>query len=156
MATPSPPPAGRQRHIAVLLLRLIAAAGLAVDAVVHLHLAGRYDAVGATISQGTLFRFEAAAAGLAVLLVLLWRRRLGDLYAFAVAAGGLALLLLYRYVDVGALGPLPDMYEPVWFTDKTLTAWAQGIAAVALAALLVGHRGSHGQPAGREDAPGVG
>ncbi|MFJ9606031.1 hypothetical protein ACIRS1_06685 [Kitasatospora sp. NPDC101176] len=131
MATPTPPP-----RLLPLLLRLVAAAGLAVDAAVHARLADQYDAVSASISQGTLFRIEAGAAALAVLLVLLWRHRAGDLYALVVAAAGLAALLLYRYVDVGELGPLPNMYEPVWFTDKTLTAWAQAAAVLALATLL--------------------
>ncbi|WP_282203306.1 hypothetical protein [Kitasatospora fiedleri] len=117
-------------------LRLVAAAGLAVDAVQHARLAGRYDAVSAGVSQGTLFRVEAGAATLAVLLVLVWRHRLGDLFAWLVAVGGLGALLLYRYVDVGPLGPLPNMYEPVWFTDKTLTAWSQAVAALALVPLL--------------------
>ncbi|WP_254552170.1 hypothetical protein [Kitasatospora sp. MMS16-BH015] len=115
----------------------MAAVGLAVDAGVHTHLAHRYDAVSASISQGALFSIEAGAAALAVVLVLAWRRRIGDLFAWLVAVGGLAALLLYRYVDVGAHGPLPDMYEPIWFTDKSLTAWAQGAAALALTVLLV-------------------
>ncbi|MFF7990582.1 hypothetical protein ACFZDG_12440 [Kitasatospora xanthocidica] len=129
-----------RRQTAAVALRLLAATGLAIDAAVHLHLADRYDAVTATISQGTLFRAEAAAAALAVVLVLLWRRPLGDLFAWTVAAAGLAALLLYRYVDVGALGPLPDMYEPLWFTDKTLTACAQAVATLSLTVLLAGHR----------------
>ncbi|MBD0694843.1 hypothetical protein BG452_17830 [Streptomyces sp. CBMA123] len=119
-----------------MLLRLAAAAGLAVDAAVHARLAERYDAVGDTLSQGTLFRAEAAAASLAVLLVLLLRRRTGDLFGWLVAASGLGALLLYRYVDVGPLGPLPNMYEPFWFADKTLAAWAEGVALVALTVLL--------------------
>ncbi|WP_232248534.1 hypothetical protein [Streptacidiphilus rugosus] len=55
------------------ILRIAAAAGLAVDAAVHARLAGQYDLVTATISEGILFRAEAAAAALAVVLVLLWR-----------------------------------------------------------------------------------
>ncbi|MFJ7244410.1 hypothetical protein ACIQWA_07135 [Kitasatospora sp. NPDC098652] len=119
------------------LLRLIAAAGLALDAAVHARLAGHYDAVAKTVSEGDLFRAEAAAAALAVLLVLLWRRRAGDLFALAVAAAGLAAILLYRYANVGALGPLPNMYEPIWSTDKATAAFAQGIAVLALSVLVI-------------------
>ena len=104
-----------------LLLRLAAALGLAIDAGIHAKLAPQYDAVSASISQGTLFRIEAGAAALAVVLVLAWRRRPGDVFALLTAAAGLAALLVYRYVDVGKLGPLPNMYEPVWFSDKV---WA--------------------------------
>ncbi|MEW2546200.1 hypothetical protein AB0910_10575 [Streptomyces sp. NPDC047002] len=117
--------------------RVLAAAGLAVDAYLHAHLADRYDAVSESISQGTLFRIEAALAALAALLVLVWRRVPGDVFAWAVAAGGLALLLIYRYADVGTLGPFPDMYEPVWFRDKTLTVVAQAVAVLATVFLLL-------------------
>jgi hypothetical protein len=123
--------------------RVLAAAGLAVDAYVHAHLADRYDAVSASIGQGTLFRVEAALAALAALLVLVWRRLPGDLFAALVAAGGLALLLVYRYVDVGELGPFPDMYEPVWYGEKDVTVLAQAVAVLAtLYLLLVRPRGS--------------
>ncbi|WP_208615588.1 hypothetical protein [Streptomyces rubellomurinus] len=119
---------------------MVAAAGLAVDVAVHARLADQYDAVKATVSEGTLFRAEAAAASLAVLLVLLWRHRIGDAFAWLVAIAGLAALLLYRYVDVGAHGPLPNMYEPIWSTDKTTAAWAQTAAAGALTPLLLWSR----------------
>ena len=54
--------------------RLLAAAGLAVDAYVHADLAWQYDAVKDTISQGGLSRVEAAVSALAALLVLGPRR----------------------------------------------------------------------------------
>jgi hypothetical protein len=119
-----------------LILRLIAAVGLAIDAGIHAKLAPQYDAVTAHISQGTLFRIEAGVASLAVVLVLAWRRRAGDLFGLLTAAAGLAALLVYRYVDVGTLGPLPNMYEPVWFTDKVWAVIGQAMAIVSLLALL--------------------
>ncbi|GGY38652.1 hypothetical protein [Streptomyces omiyaensis] len=123
--------------------RLLAAAGLAADAYLHVYLADRYDAVSATVSQGTLFRIEAAVAALAALLVLVWRRLLAEAFAWTVAAGGLAALLLYRYVDVGELGPLPNMYEPLWFTDKNLVVIAQVLALLAATLLLTRRRRRH-------------
>jgi hypothetical protein len=119
-----------------LILRLIAAVGLAIDAGIHAKLAPQYDAVNASISQGTLFRIEAGVAALAVVVVLAWRHRLGDLFALLTAAAGLAALLVYRYVDVGTLGPFPNMYEPVWFTDKVWAVIGQAMAVVSLLALL--------------------
>ncbi len=119
-----------------LLLRLAAALGLAIDAGIHAKLAPQYDAVSASISQGTLFRIEAGAAALAVVLVLAWRRRPGDVFALLTAAAGLAALLVYRYVDVGKLGPLPNMYEPVWFSDKVWAVVGQALAVLALLPLL--------------------
>ncbi|MFF6883762.1 hypothetical protein ACFY9F_11295 [Streptomyces sp. NPDC012421] len=120
--------------------RLLAAAGLAADAYLHAYLADRYDAVSATVSQGTLFRIEAAVAALGALLVLVWRRLLAEAFAWTVAASGLAALLLYRYVEVGELGPLPNMYEPVWFTDKNLVVIAQVLTLLAATLLLLTHR----------------
>jgi hypothetical protein len=39
--------------------------------------------------------------------------------------------MLYRYVDVGSLGPLPNMYEPTWTSPyKLMSAYAEGTGAV--------------------------
>ena len=123
--------------MAGLVLRLLVAAGLAVDAYVHANLAPVYDGVRASISQGNLFRIEAGVAAAAALIVLAWGRRTGFGLALAVAACGLGALLLYRYVDVGQLGPLPNMYEPSWFGEKTAAAVAEAAAVVAAAVGLV-------------------
>lgn len=89
------------------------------------------------MSQGDLFRLEAGLASLAALLVLVFPRRTTWALAFLVAAGGLALLLIYRYVNVGSIGPVPNMYEPVWFPEKTATTIAQAVAtATALAGFV--------------------
>jgi len=117
---------------------LVVVAGLAVDVYVHFDLASTYDGVRSnTLSQGALFRVEGAIAALAVVALIVRPRRYTALFAFLVAAGGLAAVLIYRYVDLGAFGPFPDMYEPVWYSKKTQSAWAEGIAAVAAAGLFV-------------------
>ena len=68
-------------------------------------------------------------------LVLVWPRRASWAAALLVAASALGAVLLYRYVDVGQLGPLPNMYENTWqVSGKLLSASAEG-AAVVLAAL---------------------
>ena len=51
-----------QNRLARLPLRLLVAAGLAVDAYVRFDLASAYDTTSARISQGTLFQIEGAAA----------------------------------------------------------------------------------------------
>ncbi|MEV5758326.1 hypothetical protein ACIQHU_06320 [Streptomyces tendae] len=145
-STAPPPRRGGAGRVVRGAVRVLAAAGLAVDAYLHAHLADRYDAIASSVvGQGTLFRLEAALAALAALLVLVWRRLPGDLFAALMAVGGLALLLVYRYVDVGELGPIPDMYEPVWYGEKEATAVAQAVAALAtLSLLLVRPRGGRG------------
>jgi hypothetical protein len=122
-----------QRSRSSLALALLAAAGLAYDAYVHLDLAHVYDGVGDTITQGGLFRLEAALAIAAAIAVLLSDHRLVWLTAGMVGLGGVAAVLLYRYVDVGAIGPVPNMYEPVWYDEKTWSAWAEaGVGLVWL------------------------
>ena len=120
------------------VLTCIVLAGLAVDAFVHFDLASGYEAVkSSTLSQADLFRAEAIIAVIAAVALLLRPRRYTAGFAFLVSTAGVAAVLLYRYVDVGALGPVPNMYEPVWFPKKTLSAWAEGVAALAALILLV-------------------
>ncbi|MCH6160369.1 hypothetical protein [Streptomyces marispadix] len=130
-------PARASHRLMRAIARVLAAAGLAVNAYVHADLASGYDQVAASVSQGDLFRLEAALGALAALLVLVWRRVPADLFAFVVAAGGLALLLVYLYVDVGELGPFPDMYEPQWYSEKTVAVVAQAVAVVSTVLLIL-------------------
>lgn len=119
-------------------LAIVAAAGLVVDAWVHFDLASSYDGIASsTLTQGDLFRAEAVGALVAAVGVLLRPRRYTAAFAFLVAAGGTAAVLVYAHVDVGAFGPFPNMYDPIWYPEKTLSAWAEGIAAVAALALFV-------------------
>ena len=119
-----------------ILLRLLAAAGLAVDAYVHTDLAGRYGSSGGSISESTLFLIQASLAAAAALGLFVRGRRPEAAFGFVIAALALGAVLLYRYNDVGTLGPLPDMYDPAWYTEKTVSAIAEGVAVIACAALL--------------------
>jgi hypothetical protein len=135
--TPSHPPRRiLGRSTGEVIARVVAAAGLAYDAYAHLDLAGNFDANKAVISQGLLFRIEAVFALLAALLVLITRRWPGATVALLVAGSALGAVLLYRYVDLGATGPLPDMYEPTWYAEKSLSALAEAAAILAAGALL--------------------
>ena len=126
-------------------LAVLTAAWLAVTAYVHADLASSYDLVkqGGTLSQGELFRTEAGVASLAALLVLIagirqprWSR-LAWLFASVSGLGSFVAVLLYRYDHVGKVLFLPDMYEPVWFHEKTVSAVADaGAFVVGLAGLL--------------------
>ena len=123
------------------VLTLVTAGGLAVDAYVHWHLAASFDSLVSAssphLSQGQLFRVEAVLALVAMVLVLATRRRFAALLALLVAAGGVGAVLLYGFVDVGALGPLPDMYDPAWSTEKVISLIAEGLAALGALGLLV-------------------
>ena len=119
------------RGPAATLLTLVAVLGLAYDAKAHLHLAPVYDAVGSSITQGALFRLEAAAAIVVAVAVLLVDDRRVWAVAGLVGLLGVVAVVLYRYVQVPAIGPLPSMYEPVWFGEKTTSAYAEGLVAIA-------------------------
>ncbi len=130
------------------LLRLAVIAGLVVDVYVHIHLASNFDSLKGTgslaVSQGQLFRVEAVAAAVALLLVALRHRAWTAAIAFLVLFGGTAAVVLYRYVDVGALGPLPNMYDATWYTEKTVSAVAEGVAALAALWLFFAEGGFRG------------
>jgi hypothetical protein len=127
----------RARAAVRLGLALVTAAGLAIQAYVHFDLASEYDVIrSSTLSQGDLFRAEATVAVIAAVAVLLRPRRYTAALAFVVAAAGLAAVLVYTYVNIGAFGPFPNMYDPIWYPEKTLSVWAEGIAALAALALF--------------------
>lgn len=114
-------------------LRVICAALLGVDAYVHSKDASFYDGPrGGAVTMDTVFRIEAGAAALVALALLLcWRSRVSWLPAFLVAATAIGGVVAYRYVDLGALGPLPNMYEPTWqVPGKLLSAYAEAGTAV--------------------------
>lgn len=120
-------------------LTVIVVAGLAVDAFVHFDLASAFKNVkSSTLSEADLFRAEAIVAVVAAVALLVRPRRYTAAFAFLVAAAGTVAVVLYRYVDVGAFGPFPDMYDPFWApAGKTLSALAEGVAALAALALFV-------------------
>jgi hypothetical protein len=128
------------------LVRALAAATaafLALDAYVHLTDARLYDSVTtSTVSEGTLFRVEALVAIVVAIALLIQRRPAVWAVAAVVAASAAGAVLLSTYVDVGALGPLPDMYEPTWaLPGKAVSAIAEIAATVlALAGLTIALR----------------
>lgn len=127
-------------HLTTAALGVGVAACLAIDAYVHLSDAPDYAAVRTSVlSEAMLFRVEGVVAAVVAAALLLRPRPLVWAAAATTLAAGLAAVLVYTYVDVGRVGPLPDMYEPSWvLPGKTLSAWAEGIGAVlALAGLAV-------------------
>jgi len=112
-----------------------------VDAVVHDDLVARYDPNQGTaaLSQGDLFRLEALVAAVIAVALLLTARPVVWLLAVIVAGSALGAMLLYRYHDPGALGPLPDMYEPYWFSEKSVAGVAEAVALITATAGLLLH-----------------
>lgn len=130
---------GRRMPASQWVLVAIVVVGLAVDAYVHLHLAPDFKQVKtSTLSQADLFRVEAVAAVVAAIALLVRPRRSTAGFAFLVAAAGVVAVVLYRYVDVGAFGPVPNMYDPYWApAEKTLSVIAEALAALAALALFL-------------------
>lgn len=123
-----------------LLLRLSVAGAALVDAVVHWRLADGYaNAFPAGVGGGAVFRAEAVAAVLVAVAVLALGNRVAWGAAVVVLGSAFVAVVLYRYVDVPTIGPLPGMYEPIWYGEKTLSAVAEGVGA-ALAAVGLARR----------------
>lgn len=148
-AAPGPGPALRPvartgRRAVLVGLRMVVVAGLAVDAAVHWSLAGAMDldAPGG-IGGGALFRGQAVLAAVTAVLVLLLARRATYVLAVLVAGSALAAVLAYAYLPIPAIGPIPSMYDPFWYSAKVITAVAEALAvAAAVAALVLGARRS--------------
>jgi hypothetical protein len=126
--------------VLAIALRVLVSAALAVDAIVHLRLASDYQlAAPGGIGQGNLFRIEAAVAIAVGLYVLLTGSRTAYTAAFLVTASALTAVLVYRYIDVPSIGPIPSMYEPLWFFQKSLSAVAEGVGALLAASGVMLH-----------------
>lgn len=129
----------RGRLAIQVALTAMVVTGLAVDAFVHFHLASAFPHnQTSTLSEADVFHLDAVAAVIAAVALLVRPRRYTAAFAFLVAAAGTAAAVVYRYVDVGAFGPIPNLYDPYWAPpEKTLSAVAEGVAALAALALLV-------------------
>lgn len=104
----------------------------------HLQLASLYDhAAAGGIGQGDLFRIESAVAFLTAALVLIRAGRATYLLAALVAGSALLVVLVYRYVDVPSFGPIPSMYEPVWYSKKLAATSAEAAGLLTAAAAVV-------------------
>lgn len=132
----SPETAARGAAAGLLVLRLAVVVGLAVDAYVHIDLAPAYAGPGGVLDEQNLFLVESGVAIVVAVWVLATGRRTAALAAVVVAASALAAVLSSRYVDLGAIGPFPDLYEPVWYPEKAVAAVGEALALLA-AVLLV-------------------
>lgn len=120
-----------------LTLRGVTILALLVDAAVHLHLAAGYQlSAPSGVGAGNVFRLEGAVAVAAAIFVLLRGTPSSYAVAFLVTLSALGAVVLYRYVDVPQIGPLPGMYEPIWFFEKSLSAVAEAVAVVTAGAML--------------------
>jgi hypothetical protein len=117
--------------------------GLGLDAYTHFDLADLYSLnTTGTVNEGVLFRLEAVGAVVAALLVLVRPGRLTAAIAAIVAGGGAFVLVLYAKVNVGKLGPIPNMYDPGWYTEKSTALVGELMALAGALALLGYHVGS--------------
>lgn len=115
------------------------AALLAIDAYVHFNDAGLYKiGTGAIITQGSLFRAQASIALVVAIGLLVRPHWLVWAIAVLVAGSAATAVYLYTYVDVGRVGPLPDMYDPTWaLPGKRASALAETLATGLSGAGLV-------------------
>jgi hypothetical protein len=130
-------------------LIVLTIAGLAADAIVHFNLASAFDGNKTSVlSEADIFRIDASVAIVAAVVLAIRPRRYTAAFAFLVAAAGTAAVVVYRYVDVGGVGPIPNMYDPYWQPiGKMLSAVAEAIATVTAFSLFVLLRRQASNPA---------
>ena len=108
------------------VLRVLAAIALGFSAYVHLHLASRFGFPG-TISGTTVFRIQGVVAAALAVALLVSGNKWVWVAAAVVGLASFTAVMLYRYVNVGAIGPLPNMYDSTWepSPEKFLSAIAE-------------------------------
>ncbi len=141
--------AGRARWAAVpasaaeLAVRLLVSSSLAVDAYVHSDLAHTYAEVTDGIGEGNLFRVDAVAAAVTAAAALFIANRLAYGMAFILGVSAAVLAVVATHMQVGPFGPIPDLYDPIWYSEKLVSVIAESIAAAgAIGGLLILRRRS--------------
>ncbi|WP_127507022.1 hypothetical protein [Actinoplanes solisilvae] len=116
---------------------------LGIDAFVHLNDASQYDSFRSSVmSEGTLFRIQGVVAIVVALAVLLWPSITTWIVSLLVAGSAVGAVILYTYVNVGQLGPIPNLYEHTWHAaGKIPSAVAEGLAfLISVAGLIMAVR----------------
>lgn len=113
-----------------VVVRAVVVLGLAVDAYIHLRMAPVMDiAAPGGVGGGTLFRAQGTAAAVAGLVLLVRPRWWTYALAALVALSALGPSLLYHFVDVPAIGPVPSMHDPLWSPEKVVSLLGEALAA---------------------------
>jgi hypothetical protein len=109
-----------------IALRVLAAAALGISSYVHLHVAHLYS-YGSTITGTDMFIGQGVVAALVAVVLVVTGNRWAWVVAALVGLASFGAVMLYRYVDVGAIGPLPNMYDATWqpSPDKIMSAIAE-------------------------------
>jgi len=124
-----------------VLLRVLSAGALAVSGYVHLHLAHRYGYPG-TITGEQLFIAQGVTALVLAAAILVTGNRWVWAAGAALGLASFAAVMTYRYVDLGAIGPLPNMYDATWkpSPEKMLSAIAEiTVPLCFVLAMAAGH-----------------
>jgi hypothetical protein len=128
----------RPQGLLELAVRLALVLCLAVDAVIHYRLAPAMQlAAPDGLGGGTLFQVQATAAAAAGLVLLFTGTRLTYAIAGLVALSAFGAVLLYTFVNVPTIGPIPSMYDPTWSTEKVVSVVAEGLGVVLAATGVV-------------------
>lgn len=109
-----------------IALRVLAVAALGISSYVHLHVAHLYS-YGSTITGTDMFVGQGIVAAVVAVVLLVTGNRWVWVLAALVGLASFGAVMLYRYVDVGAIGPIPNMYDATWqpSPDKLMSAIAE-------------------------------
>jgi hypothetical protein len=121
-----------------LVLATLTAACLGVSGFIHLDLADSFSHnPSGTIKEDVIFRIQGVGVIVVALLVLtaavFLKGKLSGLIFLVAAltmAGSVAAVLITRYYDPGTFLFLPDMYEPLWYTEKTVSLLVEALGTL--------------------------
>jgi hypothetical protein len=124
------------------VLRFAALAALATSGYIHLNLASRYS-FGPAITQGQLFIIQGVVAILIGLWLVIRDSWPSWVAAALLMASSCAAVVISTVHQIPAIGPLPSLYEPVWYTEKTISAFVEGaFVLLVLARFALRRRGT--------------
>jgi hypothetical protein len=138
-----------RRPATVWVLLVLTAASLAISAYVHLHLAKSY-AYPATITGTQLFVTQGVIALVVTAVLVVTDNRWAWVAAAVVGLASFAAVMSSRYLDIGAVGPFPDMRDTTWHPtpDKPLSAAVEALVVLfALARWAVNAWGARAEDA---------
>lgn len=127
VTTDQPTPHDTRAGIAV---RALVAVPLAVSAYLHYDLAAGPLAGDGKITLAGLFIAQAVVATIVLLWLLVRGERVALIAGALVGLGSLAALVLSTYVEIPAIGPMPAIYEPIWYAEKVVAAAAAGFGGL--------------------------
>ncbi len=128
------------RRLVAPLTVAATAAALLISAYVHFHLATNYrhNTAHWALGEALIFRLQAVITALVAIALVTVRRRTPELLILSgiLLVGSALAVVTYRYIDVGRVLILPNLYEPIWYREKIISAIVEAVGGTAALVLV--------------------